>query len=66
MLTNDEMRDLLRKEVLKMKNASVWARAHGVNDRNVRRVLCGDLRITPAIAKAIGYERKWVKIDKKK
>lgn len=55
--TAEDVRKYLRAEVEKAPSISAWARAHGVSDEYVRRVMSGDIGPGPGILKALGMRR---------
>lgn len=65
MLTNEQIRDLLRKETLKWGGQRKWARKNKVLNSHVNRIINGERDMMPSVAKALGYERMWVKINPK-
>lgn len=62
MLTNEQIRDLLRKETLKISQRK-WAKDNGVHQADVNRIVNGKQAMTEVVAKALGYEHMWVKIE---
>lgn len=62
-MTNDQLRDLLRKECLKAGEQKAWAERYGVNRNEICDMIRGRRKVSERVMNILGYE--WV-IAKKK
>jgi hypothetical protein len=60
MISESDLRDILRHKCEAAGNSSKWATANGLNRGSVILSLSGQNRIGPKIAAALGYEKKVV------
>ena len=57
-MTEDEVRDLLRRETVKAGSVVKWAKANGVHYVFVYRVLRGEKAPSEAVTKPLGLVKK--------
>jgi len=62
MKTDSEMREMLRKAVLKAGGQTAWCKKHyDGHTQYISDILAGKKNVTIKVAKVLGYERVWRK-----
>ena len=64
MLTNNDLRDILRKECLKAGGAPAWAERHNCSRTNICEMISGKREVSERVMNILGYE--WAIVKQKK
>ena len=62
-MTNDNLRDLLRKEFRKAGGQRAWAARYGVNRKEICDMISGRRKVSERVMNILGYE--WAIVPKK-